>query len=143
MQPMELLQSTRDATHRTICIYSLGNVVSNQREGIDPSFEGGYTEDGAIFTLTFEKYSDGSVGIAGVDVLPTWVNMHTTDGVKEYNVLPLDVRKEDKWQEMFDISESTAKKAKDSYDRTMKIVGDGLEECQKFLENARNSRLGN
>ena len=141
VQPMELLQSTRDVTHRTICIYSLGNVVSNQREGIDASFAGGYTEDGAIFNLTLEKYSDGTVGIANVDVLPTWVNMHTTNGVKEYNVLPLDVSKEAEWQEMFDISESTAKKAKASYDRTMKIVGDGLEECQKLLENIRQFRL--
>ena len=143
IQPMELLQSTRDPAHRTVCIYSLGNVVSNQREGIDPDFEGGFTEDGAIFTLTFEKYSDGTVAIAGVDVLPTWVNMHTTDGVKEYNVLPLDVRKEAQWQELFDISESTAKKAKESYDRTMKIVGDGLEECQKFFETTRTVRLEN
>ena len=141
IQPMELLQSTRDPAHRTVCIYSLGNVVSNQREGIDPDFEGGFTEDGAIFTLTFEKYSDGTVAIAGVDVLPTWVNMHTTDGVKEYNVLPLDMSKEDQWKELFDISDDTAKKAKESYDRTMKIVGDGLEECQKFLENARTTRL--
>lgn len=143
IQPMELLQSTRDPAHRTVCIYSLGNVVSNQREGIDPSFEGGYTEDGAIFSLTFEKYSDGTVGIAEVDVLPTWVNMHTTDGVKEYNVLPLDVSKEDQWKDLWSISDDTAKKAKASYERTMKIVGDGLEECQKFLENARTTRLEN
>lgn len=142
VQPMELLQSTQDSSHRTVCIYSLGNVVSNQREGIDPSFEGGYTEDGAIFTLTFEKYSDGTVGIAGVEVLPTWVNMHTTDGVKEYNVLPLDKSKESQWKELFDISDETLKKAQESYDRTMKIVGDGLEECQKYLENTRNTKLG-
>ena len=142
IQPMELLQSTKDPTHRTVCIYSLGNVVSNQREGIDPSFEGGFTEDGVIFNVTFEKYSDGTVSIAGVDVLPTWVNMHTTDGVKEYNVLPLDMSKESQWKDMWSISDATAKKAKESYDRTMKILGDGLEECQKFLETARNTRLG-
>ena len=141
VQPVELLQSTRDPSHRTVCIYSLGNVVSNQREGIDPSFEGGYTEDGAIFNVTFEKYSDGTVGLAAVEVLPTWVNMHTTNGVKEYNVLPLDMSRESQWKDMFGISDETAQKAKDSYDRTMKIVGDGLEECQKFLENARNLRL--
>ena len=41
------------------------------------------------------------------------------------------------------MSEATAKKAKASFERTMKILGDGLEECQKFLENARNTRLGN
>ena len=142
VQPMELLQSTQDPTHRTVCIYSLGNVVSNQREGIDESFAGGFTEDGAIFNVTFEKYSDGTVAIANVDVLPTWVNMHTTNGVKEYNVLPLDMRKESQWKDMFHINDATAKKAKASYDRTMKIVGDGLEECQKFLETTRNVRLG-
>ena len=142
VQPMELLQSTQDPTHRTVCIYSLGNVVSNQREGIDESFAGGFTEDGAIFNVTFEKYSDGTVAIANVDVLPTWVNMHTTNGVKEYNVLPLDMRKESQWKDMFHINDATAKKAKESYDRTMKIVGDGLEECQKFLETTRNVRLG-
>ena len=143
IQPMELLQSTRNPSHRTVCIYSLGNVVSNQREGIDPSFEGGFTEDGVIFNVTFEKYSDGTVGIGSVDVLPTWVNMHTTDGVKEYNVLPLDKAVESRWKEMFDISDDTLEKAKDSYDRTMEILGDGLEECQKFLENSRNMRLYN
>ena len=141
VQPIELLQSKRDPSHRTVCIYSLGNVVSNQREGIDPSFEGGFTEDGVIFNVTFEKYSDGTAGLAGVDVLPTWVNMHTTDGVKEYNVLPLDVSRESQWEEMFDISNETAKKAKDSFDRTMKILGDGLEECQKHLDNVKQLRL--
>ena len=137
VQPMELLQSTRNPSHRTICIYSLGNVVSNQREGIDPSFEGGFTEDGVIFNVTFEKYSDGTVGLATVDVLPTWVNMHTTNGVKEYNVLPLDKSRESEWKDMFNISDSTVKKANASYDRTMEILKDGLEECQKYLENAR------
>lgn len=142
VQPMELMQSTRDPSHRTICIYSLGNVVSNQREGIDASFKGGFTEDGAIFTVTLEKYSDGTVAIAGVDVLPTWVNMHTTNGVKEYNVLPLDLRKKDQWQELYGISESTAQKAMASYNRTMNIVCDGLEECQKLLDTSRSVRLG-
>ena len=141
VQPMELLQSTRNPSHRTVCIYSLGNVVSNQREGIDPSFEGGFTEDGVIFNVTFEKYSDGTAGLAGVDVLPTWVNMHTTNGVKEYNVLPLDKSKEAQWKEMFDISDDTVKKANASYDRTMEILKDGLEECQQYLEKARLLRL--
>ena len=141
VQPMELLQSTRNPSHRTVCIYSLGNVVSNQREGIDPSFDGGFTEDGVIFNVTFEKYSDGTAGLAGVDVLPTWVNMHTTNGVKEYNVLPLDKSKEAQWKEMFDISDDTVKKANASYDRTMEILKDGLEECRQYLENARLLRL--
>ena len=141
VQPMELLRSQWDPNHRTVCIYSLGNVVSNQREGIDSAFKGGFTEDGVIFNVTFEKYSDGSVHLAGAEVLPTWVNMHTTDGVKEYNVLPLDKSKESQWKELFDISDDTLKKAQDSYKRTMKILEEGLEECQKYLENAKQLRL--
>ena len=94
-----------------------------------------------IFNVTFEKYSDGTAGLAGVDVLPTWVNMHTTNGVKEYNVLPLDKSKEAQWKEMFDISDDTVKKANASYDRTMEILKDGLEECRQYLENARLLRL--
>lgn len=141
VQPIELLKSTRDPGHRTVCIYSLGNVVSNQREGIDPAFEGGFTEDGVIFNVTFEKYSDGSVLLTDVQVLPTWVNMHTTDGVKEYNVLPLDITQESQWKDQFHLSDETLKNAKDSYKRTMDIVGDGLKECQKYLETTKQFHL--
>ena len=141
VQPIELLKSTRDPGHRTVCIYSLGNVVSNQRTGIDPAFAGGFTEDGVIFNVTFEKYSDGSVLLTDVQVLPTWVNMHTTDGVKEYNVLPLDITQESQWKDQFHLSDETLKNAKDSYKRTMDIVGDGLKECQKYLETTKQFHL--
>ena len=140
VQPVELLESTVDPEHRTVCIYSLGNAVSNQRTGISNLFPAGYTEDGALFTVTFEKYSDGSVYLAGTDVLPTWVNMHQNNGPKEYNILPLDKEKEDQWQEMFQLTDHNFSSCQKSYDRTMGIVGEGLAACQEYLAKEKIDR---
>lgn len=140
VQPMELLESTVDPSHKTVCIYSLGNAVSNQRTGISTLFPPGYTEDGALFSVTFEKYSDGSVYVADTDVLPTWVNMSTVNGPKEYNILPLDYDRLDEWQTMFNLTDALYGSAQKSYDRTMGIVGEGLEECRTYLEQAKADR---
>ncbi len=141
VQPMELLISTTDENHKTVCIYSLGNAVSNQRRGYSSQFPPeGHSEDGAIFTVTFEKYSDGKVYVAAADLIPTWVNMHTTDGVKEYNILPLDDSTRDQWKDLFKLNDNTLGFATRSYDRTMEIVGEGLEQCQNYLEQAKADR---
>ena len=134
VQPMELLESTVDPSHKTVCIYSLGNAVSNQRTGYSSLFPAGYTEDGVMLTVTFEKYSDGSVYLTATDAIPTWVNMHTTDNVKEYNILPLDDSRTEEWREIFDLNDNTLGFATKSYDRTMGIIGEGLEQCQTWLE---------
>ncbi len=143
VQPMELLTSTEDETHKTVCIYSLGNAVSNQRSGISDKFPKGYTEDGALLSVTFEKYSDGTVYLAGADVLPTWVNMHQNKGAKEYNILPLDKEQEDQWLTLFELTEHNFTSAQKSYERTMGIVGEGLEACQTWLKEAKEARDAN
>ena len=140
VQPMELLESTVDPSHKTVCIYSVGNAVSNQRSGYISQAPGAYTEDGALFEVTFEKYSDGKVYVAATDVIPTWVNMHTTGGVKEYNILPLADSTRETWQEAFKLNDNTMGFAQKSYDRTMGIVGEGLEACQSYLEQAKEAR---
>ena len=140
VQPVELLQSTQDPEHKTICIYSLGNAVSNQRTGISTQFPAGYTEDGALFTVTFEKYSDGKVYLAGTEVVPTWVNMHSNNGAKEYNIRPLMLDQQDSWTEQFGLTSGQFSAAQKSYDRTMGIVGEGLEQCQSWLEQAKLDR---
>ena len=138
VQPVELLTSTTNPDHKTICIYSLGNAVSNQRVGVSDLFpRAGYTEDGALFTVTFEKYSDGTVYVADADVMPTWVNKHSTSGKWEYNILPLDKEKEDQWQTMFEIPDATVNAAKKSYERTMSIVGEGLLQVKEHLEQEK------
>lgn len=140
VEPVSLLESAVDPGHKTVCIYSLGNAVSNQRTGISTLFPTGYTEDGALFSVTFEKYSDGSVYVASADVLPTWVNMHTNNGSKEYNILPLDIERESEWTQMFNLTDANFSAAQKSYTRTMGIVGEGLEECRTYLEQAKADR---
>ena len=140
VQPMELLESTVDPSHKTVCIYSLGNAVSNQRTGYSTLFPAGYTEDGVLFTVTFEKYSDGRVYIAGTEAIPTWVNMHTTNGVKEYNILPLVDSRREEWRDLFHLNDNTFSFCEKSYNRTMGIVGEGMEACQAYLAQAKIDR---
>jgi poly-gamma-glutamate synthesis protein (capsule biosynthesis protein) len=139
VQPMDLLTSTVDPAHKTVCLYSLGNAVSNQRLGNLQSINTAHTEDGMLFSVTFAKYSDGTVALEATDVLPCWVNVRY-DTAKEYNILPLDADTMDQWQTLYNLSEGTFNAAKKSYDRTMALVGEGLEECQTYLAEAKQQR---
>ena len=136
VQPVDLLESTTDPSHKTVCIYSVGNAVSNQRRDLISSCRTGHTEDGALFTVTFEKAPDGTVSVADADVIPTWVNMSTVNGQKEYNILPLDPDTKDHWKTSFNLTDTLYQEAVASYDRTMAIVGDGLTEVQTWLGSA-------
>ena len=138
VEPMELLTSHSDPSRKTIVIYSLGNAVSNQRrENMDMNT--GHTEDGAMFTVTFSKYSDGTVAVSDVDVLPTWVNMSSVNGKLEYNILPLDASCREQWKDLYHLNDSLYASAAASYDRTMNIVGPGLQQCQSYLGQTRKT----
>lgn len=141
VQPVELLTSTEDPEHKTVCLYSLGNAVSNQRLGFSDAIKTPHTEDGILFTVTFEKYSDGTVYLAQVNGLPTWVNKHRNDnGKDEYNILPLDDASRDTWREKYGLDDKTTKSCTDSYDRTMKIVGEGIEQANEYLDQEKLDR---
>ena len=141
VQPVQLLESTVDPEHRTVCLYSMGNAVSNQRLGNLESVKTAHTEDGVLFTVTFEKYSDGTVYLAETDIIPTWVNMHhNSSGKTEYNILPLDGDRQEAWPELFEIGEGTFNAAKNSHARTMAIVGEGLAQCQEYLALQKEAR---
>lgn len=133
LQPVELLTSAVDANHKTVCIYSLGNAVSNQRIEY-MRLKTGHTEDGCMFTVTFAKYSDGTVLIESAELLPTWVNCHSTSGRLEYNILPLDKEIED-WKTQFNLTDETLAAALASYDRTIAIVGPGLQAVNDYLSS--------
>lgn len=123
VQPFDTLTGKNGNT--TVCIYSMGNSVSNQRaEIMDSDNYSGHTEDGMIFGVRFDKYSDGTVVIADVNILPTWVNLKTVSGKRVYQIIPLDTSVND-WS-VFGLSSVT--KAKNSYNRTMKLVGEGLNQ---------------
>jgi len=122
IQPFDTLVSSTG--HETICIYSIGNALSNQRRTLISSAPNGHTEDGMVFSVSFEKYSDGTVIISDVNILPTWVDLKTVNGKKVYDIIPLDVSIGD-WSKL---GLSSVANGKASYNRTMKIVGEGLNE---------------
>ncbi len=126
IQPFETL--TNADGHETVCIYSMGNAVSNQRKEImDSDNYSGHTEDGMIFSVKFQKWSDGRVELCDVNILPTWVNLKTSVGRRVYQIIPLDTSIED-WS-TFEVK--SVSNAVNSYNRTMKLVGEGLNGWRK------------
>lgn len=131
IQPFETI--TAENGNETLCIYSMGNAISNQRKFLmDSDNFSGHTEDGMIFGVTFEKWSDGSVRISEVDILPTWVIRESRGGRYVFQIIPLDVAVPD-WK-TFTLTDATVKEAKASYNRTMELVGEGL--------NAARAKMG-
>ena len=143
VQPMELLTSTTDPDHKTVCLYSMGNAVSNQRREEMSSRPTGHTEDGMLFNFTFEKYSDGTVALGSVEVIPTWVDMHNNaDGKREYNILPLENARRSEWGTLFGLDAGRLPSLDASYQRTMDIVGTGLEASNSYLTSLKQEILG-
>ena len=143
VEPVDLLQSTVDPEHKTVILYSMGNAVSNQRLGNISYVSTPHTEDGVLFSVTFSKYSDDTVYLEGVDLIPTWVNLNSNDGSRQYNIVPLvdDIR--DQWMEKFNMTENQFNSAQRSYDRTEEIVGEGLAKAQAYLASAKQTREEN
>ena len=134
VQPVELLTSTLDESQKTVCLYSMGNAVSNQRLGNISYVPTAHTEDGVLFSVTFSRYSDGTVILENANCLPTWVNLRKNpdNGRLEYNILPLDKGIED-WHQL-GLTDSTLASAEASYDRTMAIVGEGMTAVDAYLQ---------
>ncbi|MBO4938557.1 MAG: CapA family protein [Oscillospiraceae bacterium] len=138
IQPVTMLTSSTDPDHQTLCVYSLGNLLSNQRSD-NVGVSSGHTEDGVLLSFTFVKYSNGEVHLDSADMLPTWVHMWKEDDHKEYCILPLDADIED-WKTALDITDSTYAAARASYDRTIAVIGEGLQAAQAALDQARSNR---
>lgn len=124
VQPVELFTSTVDPEHKTVCLYSMGNAVSAQRRD-KMRLKTGHTEDGVLFSLSFSKYSDGTVILEQADILPTWVN-------DKYQILPIDHDPE--VRALLGVSDPELQQMESSYKRTMAIVGSGLETVQTHLQ---------
>lgn len=140
VEPIELLESTTDPNHRTVCLYSMGNAVSNQRMGNISRVSTAHTEDGVWFTFTFSKYSDDTVYLEGVDLIPCWVDFRNQTADRTYNIIPLDYSRVDEWQEAFELSDVGFNAAQKSYDRTMALVGEGLTASQEYLAQQKEQR---
>ncbi len=131
VQPIELIHS-EDSENTTVCIYSMGNAISNQRQEIMDSCPSGHTEDGMLFYYTFSKYGDGTVKLSGVDIIPTWVLKYRGDtmGGWQYTMYPLE-NADMVYDYGFD--SIVLAKAQKSFERTKALIGEGLTECQQHL----------
>lgn len=137
VQTVELL-SSNDGSHQTVCFYSQGNFLSNQRaNNIDLTT--GQSEDSLVCSFTFVEYSDGSVHLEAVDILPTWVLIRGSGDGRTYHVLPLDESIDD-WSSAFDLSGSQASAAKDSLKRTQDTVAADFEAVRAAVDQAATAR---
>lgn len=132
VEPVEVIKSEISGKI-TVCLYSLGNFISNQRSHL-MNLSTGNTEDGVIFTVNFEKYGDGHVAVKSVEVIPTWVSLF--DG--SYRVIPLD-KKIDDWKTDFGLNNYSLDSAKKSYDRTMALVGQGIDDFNNNELSAKDA----
>lgn len=150
VQPMQVL--TSESGKQTYCIYSVGNSISNQRRYEISESPNGYTEDGIIFGLEFQRLSDGTVKISDMNVTPLWVSLDSVGEKSLYTILPVDVtynfypalstfadtvnavidpERSSTSIEAFVPSDPTQISA--SYSRTMGTVLAGLNECRQAL----------
>lgn len=130
LQPIELIYS-EDSQNTTVCLYSMGNSISNQRiSEMTGVCETGHTEDGVLFSYTFTKDADGEVALSAVDIIPTWVDRWGSSGNYQYTMYPLESVD---MANSYDLDDATAQKAAASYKRTEQIIAVGLTECQRYL----------
>lgn len=134
VQPVDLLTS-ENKKHKTVCVYSMGNVLSNQRRAY-MGLKSGHTEDGLTFEMTFSKYSDGKVVFESVKSIPTWVHVYSQGGKKVYNIVPLSKNMDNKAEKLgLNKTADGLSQAKASYERTMALVKEGTDKCNKYLKS--------
>lgn len=134
VQPVDLLTST-NGKHKTVCLYSMGNFVSNQRRNL-MGLKTGHTEDGLIFEMTFSKYSDGTVIFDSVDAIPTWVHLYSQNGKKVHSIVPLQGNLDKKAEKLgLNKTADGLSQAKASMARTNELVSEGEKKCNKYLSS--------
>lgn len=127
LEPFETL--TSDNGNTTYCLYSTGNLISNQRrESLQTTPNKEYTEDGIIFGIHLQKWSDGAVEVCGLDAMPTWVARENRDGRRRYTIVPLDVTVDD-WKTSYDLKDD--KYLEGSYERTMSTLGEAINAARE------------
>ena len=140
IQSIHELTAEDNPNHHAIVCYSLGNAVSNQRQGYGKPLTTAHTEDGMLLNLTFAKYADGSVYTESVSALPYWVNMRSESEPATYTIVPLDSANRANWAADFGLSKDSLRQAESSYERTMAILNPAISTINTRLQNAAHSR---
>lgn len=135
-QPVELLTSSSYEKAKTLRIYSTGNSLSNIYKS--NSFPV-HTEDGMLFRVTFAKYSNGAVLVESADVLPTWVRRYDDEqGIRKYQIMAMEAGTD--WISEMNLDEDLTAKCRESFDRTMEIVGEGLETANAWFAQQQEEK---
>lgn len=129
IQPLELIHS-EDGENTTVCLYSTGNAVSNQRQELMDSCPSGHTEDGVFFYYTLHKKGD-EVTLLSVDLIPTWVDKYSGGSGYLYTIYPLENATDG--SNKYNLSSNSASRAKRSYNRTKELLQESLTEVQEYL----------
>lgn len=93
IQDAEILTSSQDPTHSTLCFYSMGNLISNQnRLTMGDTMNSTYTENGLIVELTVRKYATGETIVTAVRTVPLWVHRYYDSAAAKmrYEIVPVD-----------------------------------------------------
>lgn len=130
VQPVDLLENEA-GDHQMLCVYSLGNHLSDQRKDrIDLSPEG-HTEDGLMVELVLEKSESGEVSLSDVEFIPTWVYREGGDSDAKFYILPLNDF-DNLLGKLADL-ENVEADARASLERTNEIIGEGVEKVKAAL----------
>lgn len=123
VQPVKVITS-ENTGNKMVCLYSMGNALSNQRIAL-MDLKTGHTEDGIMFYTTFTKYGNGDVKLTKVDCIPTWVNIANINNKKIHQIIPLkDINT---MASSYGLSSVTKQKAINSFERTQKLVKEGID----------------
>ena len=85
VQPVRLYYPTHDSAQYKLVVYSLGNLVSNQRDR--------YRDGGILFELNLEKTN--RTIIRDYSYTPVWVNKPEVDGKTIFQLVPAGIRQEE------------------------------------------------
>lgn len=85
VQPIEFVKS-ENTDKECLVVYSMGNIISNQREE-----EMGFkeSENGIIPLIDLEKAEDNTVKIKNVKYIPTWVDKYNVNNKDYYEIIPI------------------------------------------------------
>lgn len=130
VQPVDLL-TNEAGDHQMVCVYSLGNHLSDQRkERIDLAPEG-HTEDGLMVEMVLEKSESGEVSLADIKFIPTWVYRDVDEEEQNYYILPLDDI--DNLLGNLTGLENVEEDARASLERTEAIISEGVKKIEATL----------
>ena len=130
IQPAATLTSATDPNHHTFVVYSVGNLLSNQRTAfMGNACPTGHTEDGIFVYTTFTRYGDDRVELSHVDYSPLWVNRYGEDNSFVYEITNVS-----------DTSgvKQNADAAAKSKERTDKLVAEGFKEYNEKYGSSNN-----